>query len=70
MDQDGVCLLILHGVRSFSNKSTPQIIHPTSIPLIIESMALANFDHPQIDWDSDDLYQEFSRFKSHAFFIN
>ena len=68
-DQDGVCLLILHGVRSFSDKSTPQIIHPTSIPLIIESMALANFDHPQIDWDSDDLYQEFSRFKSHVEFV-
>ena len=32
-------------------------------------MAVANFEHPHIDWDSEDLYQEFSRFKSHVEFV-
>ena len=32
-------------------------------------MAVANFELPHIDWDSEDLYQEFSRFKSHVEFV-
>lgn len=32
-------------------------------------MAHFSFDHPSIDWDSADLYQEFGRFKSHVKFV-
>lgn len=32
-------------------------------------MALSQFEHPSIDWDASDLYQEFERFRSHVTFI-
>ena len=32
-------------------------------------MATMNFEYPQIDWDSEDLYQEFSRFRNHIGFV-
>ena len=32
-------------------------------------MSQIPFDHPQIDWDSQDLYQEFSRFRNHVGFV-
>ena len=32
-------------------------------------MATIPFDHPQIDWDSADLYQEFIRFRNHVEFV-
>ena len=32
-------------------------------------MASSQFEHPKIDWDASDLYQEFSRFRSHVTFV-
>ncbi|XP_031436483.1 uncharacterized protein LOC105909398 [Clupea harengus] len=32
-------------------------------------MALSQFEHPKIDWDASDLYQEFERFRSHVTFV-
>lgn len=32
-------------------------------------MATPPFEHPRIDWDAADLYQEFSRFRSHVAFV-
>ena len=32
-------------------------------------MSQIPFDHPHIDWDSQDLYQEFSRFRNHVGFV-
>lgn len=32
-------------------------------------MASTNFEYPKIDWDSEDLYQEFSRFRNHVGFV-
>jgi hypothetical protein len=32
-------------------------------------MASPNFEHPRIEWDSPDLYQEFTRFESHVGFV-
>lgn len=32
-------------------------------------MSQIPFDHPHIDWDSQDLYEEFSRFRNHVGFV-
>lgn len=32
-------------------------------------MASSEFEHPKIDWDVADLYQEFERFRSHVMFV-
>ncbi|KAL0153751.1 hypothetical protein M9458_050972 [Cirrhinus mrigala] len=32
-------------------------------------MASSQFEHPKIDWDAADLYQEFERFRSHVMFV-
>lgn len=32
-------------------------------------MSQIPFEHPHIDWDSQDLYQEFSRFRDHVGFV-
>ena len=32
-------------------------------------MASTAFEHPKIDWDAADLYQEFERFRSHVDFV-
>uniref|UniRef100_A0A3B1K366 Gypsy retrotransposon integrase-like protein 1 n=1 Tax=Astyanax mexicanus TaxID=7994 RepID=A0A3B1K366_ASTMX len=32
-------------------------------------MSAPQFEHPKIDWDSADLYQEFERFRSHVTFV-
>ena len=32
-------------------------------------MASAAFEHPKIDWEAADLYQEFERFRSHVDFV-
>lgn len=32
-------------------------------------MASFNFEHPKIDWDLTDLYQEFGRFQNHVSFV-
>ena len=32
-------------------------------------MASIPFEHPHMDWDSADLYQEFSRFRNHIEFV-
>ena len=30
---------------------------------------MSQFEHPKIDWDASDLYQEFERFRSHVTFV-
>ena len=32
-------------------------------------MASTNFEHPSIDWEATDLYQEFIRFRDHVGFV-
>ena len=32
-------------------------------------MATPQFEHPSIDWEAADLYQEFDRFRSHVTFV-
>ena len=32
-------------------------------------MSQIPFDHPHIDWNNQDLYQEFSRFRNHVGFV-
>ena len=32
-------------------------------------MSHIKFDHPHIDWDNQNLYQEFSRFRNHFGFV-
>ena len=29
----------------------------------------SNFEHPKIDWDAPELFQEFDRFRSHVSFV-
>lgn len=47
---------LFHGVRNESRTT-----HAT--------MAFSAFEHPKIDWDAADLYQEFERFRSHVDFV-
>lgn len=47
----------LHGVRKLSSTVS------TCVAMTMQ------FEHPKIDWDAADLYQEFQRFRSHVSFV-
>ena len=59
-----VCVSSLHGVRSVLYILCHQP------PSVSRNMASLNFEHPLIDWDSLDLYQEFRHFRNHISFVS
>ena len=51
------------------NLINPRIKEAIRNPISSQTMSQIPFDHPHIDWDSQDLYQEFSRFRNHVGFV-
>ena len=61
---------MLHGVRSGpQNPINPCIKEAIRNRISSQTMSQIPFDHPHIDWDSQDLYQEISRFCNHVGFV-
>ena len=61
---------MLHDVRSgIQNPINPRVKEAIRNRISSQTMSQIPFDHPHIDWDSQDLCQEFSRFRSHVRFV-
>lgn len=61
---------MLHGVRSGpQNLLNPRVKQTIRNQISSQMTSQIPFDSPHIDWDSQDLYQEFSRFSNHVGFV-